>query len=363
VTKLTMPFFQATATKLPLTHEVTGAYPSAGPYAFTRNDPNVLTSLRRNPFWKRGPGRLRPRHLAGLDVHWGLDEQAAFDGVQANQLDEALPPSAEIAALAARYGVNKSRFWAMPFNCVGWVLFNNEHGLFENNVAMRQAVNWALDRKEYASLSGPYAGFPWTHLLPPRSPGSIRARNLQPYWPGPDLAKARRLARGHFKGGKITIAYWGNGSIRPVEARSVRDDLVKLGFKAENITLRPYVCEVGPCLQPAEWDVIAGTGWCTDYPDPYAVFRTFVGANPFVESPSLGSAKYVAKARAAARLVGNRRLRAFGKLDLEIMNRLAPVAVMRTYNSRYFFSNRVDPRSLSYSGVYSDWSIPALALK
>jgi hypothetical protein len=41
------------------------------------------------------------------------------------------------------------------------------------------------------------------------------------------------------------------------------------------------------------------------------------------------------------------------------MNTLAPVAVMRTYNNRYLFSNRVDPHSL----VYSDWSIPALALK
>jgi hypothetical protein len=45
------------------------------------------------------------------------------------------------------------------------------------------------------------------------------------------------------------------------------------------------------------------------------------------------------------------------------MNKLAPVAVTGTYNNRYFFSNRVNPRSLSYQGVYSDWSIPALALK
>ena len=43
--------------------------------------------------------------------------------------------------------------------------------------------------------------------------------------------------------------------------------------------------------------------------------------------------------------------------------RLAPVAVMRTFNNRYFFSDRVDPRSLRYHSAYSDWSIPALALK
>jgi hypothetical protein len=45
------------------------------------------------------------------------------------------------------------------------------------------------------------------------------------------------------------------------------------------------------------------------------------------------------------------------------MKNVAPVAVERTYNTRYFFSNRVDPKSLVYQGIYQDWSIPALALK
>jgi hypothetical protein len=42
---------------------------------------------------------------------------------------------------------------------------------------------------------------------------------------------------------------------------------------------------------------------------------------------------------------------------------LAPTAVLSTYNNRYFFSSRVDPKSLVYQNAYSDWSIPALALK
>jgi hypothetical protein len=67
--------------------------------------------------------------------------------------------------------------------------------------------------------------------------------------------------------------------------------------------------------------------------------------------------------QAANRLSGNARLAAFGKLDLELMRNVAPFAVMRTYNNRFLFSKRVDPKSLVYEGVYSDWSIPALALK
>ena len=45
------------------------------------------------------------------------------------------------------------------------------------------------------------------------------------------------------------------------------------------------------------------------------------------------------------------------------MRRVAPVVAMRTYNNRYFFSGRVNPKSLVYEPVYQDWSIPALALK
>ena len=54
---------------------------------------------------------------------------------------------------------------------------------------------------------------------------------------------------------------------------------------------------------------------------------------------------------------------ALGRLDLEITRILAPVAAMRTYNNRYFFSDRLDPKTLAYNRVYQDWSIPALALK
>ena len=352
LTKLTMPFFQATSQKLPLTKEVTGVYPSAGPYMFTRNDVNALTSIRRNPRYRGA----RPRHLNGVDVVWNYNETPT------NPADETFPAPDQIPALAAKYGVNKSRLWVEPANCVGWLVFNNHHGLFKSNLPMRKAVNWAVDRKAYAAKAGPYAGSPWTHLLPPGSPGSVGTRTLQPYTPGPNLAKGRKLARGHFKDGKVTVAYFSPGTVIAAQAEVVRHNLIQLGFKPENITMRPYHCELGPCLGD-NWDVMTSLGWCTDYPDPYAALQAFFVTNVFGDLPSLASARFAAKARAAARLVGNVRLQAFGRLDLEIMNKLAPVAVMRTYNNRYFFSNRVNPASLSYQGVYSDWSIPVLALK
>jgi len=81
--KITMPFFQATSTAIPLTTEVVTVkgnnLPSAGPYYYSRNDVNQLTSVRRNKYYKTGPGRHRPHNLTGLDVRWNQNEATLFN--------------------------------------------------------------------------------------------------------------------------------------------------------------------------------------------------------------------------------------------------------------------------------------------
>ncbi len=365
ITKLAMPFFQATSTKLPLNREVVDitditTMPSAGPYAFSRNDVGQLTSLRQNPFWKRGPGRARPRNLSGVDVRWSLNEQTAFNQVKTGELDQGPLPAAEVQGVANEYGVNKSRFWTKASNCTGDIFFNNQRDLFRGNRFLRRAVNWALDRTDYTAQVGPYAGRPWTHLIPPGLPGSITAAKRQPYAATANLARARSLAAGHFRDGRITVYYRSSGTIYPAQAQIVKRDLINLGFQEGNITMKPFF---GGDIYTAwyrpghDGDLGVSMGWCPDGVDPVEFFSHL--QHPSVSLPS----KYVAKLAAASRLNSTARWRALGRLDLEIMRNVAPLAVMRTFNNRYFFSARVDPRSLRYNVVYSDWSIPALALK
>ena len=73
--------------------------------------------------------------------------------------------------------------------------------------------------------------------------------------------------------------------------------------------------------------------------------------------------KWNKKMEAAARLVGPNRLKVYGQLDLDIMSQAAPMAIERTYNNRYIFSNRVNPKSLVYQGIYQDFDWAAIALK
>jgi ABC-type transport system substrate-binding protein len=368
ISTLAMPFFQATSTKLPLDREVVAVrsmsdLPTAGPYAFALNDVNTRTSLRRNPYWARGPGRTAPRNLAGLDLQWNLDELTAFKLVKANELDEGPIPSTEVQHVANAYGVNRSRFWVKPTtSCMGMLAFNNSRGLFHDNVQMRKAVNWALDRTDY--LGGSFAGSPWTHLLPPGYPGSITKPRLQPYAPRASLAKARTLAAGHFGDGTITVYYRSSGTVGPAQAEVVRRDLIGLGFDAADITMRGFTGgNIYDAISRAgsDFDLAVSLGWCTDSPVEQGTFPflLFGGAGPFFPD----SPQYRNKIAAALRLRGNARSKAIGKLDLDMTRNLAPIAVTNTYNQLSFFSNRVDPRSLSFHGVYQDWSIPALALK
>jgi peptide/nickel transport system substrate-binding protein len=362
--KLTMPFFQATSTTLALTDEVLSPYPSAGPYAYAKNDANVLTSIRRNPYYKRGPGRMRPHHLAGVDVVWNLDGEDALQQVLANQLDEADPyPSGVIWTEdpGTRFGVNKTRFWTEPTTCSGFLLLNTRQDLLHDNLPMRKAINWVVNRTAYVAQAGPHAGHPWTHLLPPRFPGSIGTRRLQPYATTPRIEKARKLAAGHFGDGHIILVYRNTGTITPNQARIIRQDLINLGFDPAKIQMVPY--SYGGL--PDNWDVAVNLGWCPDYTDPYDFFHLLLHGYSGFGDPEAGvlTGRYRERVEQAEKFVGNRRLKAFGKLYLEITTKFAPYVPMRTYNNRYLFSNRVDPRSLAYSGVYSDWSIPALALK
>jgi peptide/nickel transport system substrate-binding protein len=376
MSKITMPFFQATSTKLPLNREVVNVnsandYPSAGPYTYTRNDVNTLTSIRQNPHWKPGPagsGKNRPRNLTGLDLQWNLNEQTAFNQVKNNELDEGPLPAAEVQGVANQYGVNKTRFWAKSQNCTGYLPLNTANNLFKGNLNLRKAMNYVVNRRAYVAQAGPYAGNAWTHLFNPGVPGW---RQTNPYPVNPNLATARRLAAGHLKDGKITVYFRSSGTTNPAQAQIVKQDLRNLGFSENNITMKPFSggnIYTAMGVRGNDADLGVSMGWCSDYPDPYdwiniLLYGKTIEAENNVNYSYFNHPKWNKKMENAARLVGPKRLQVYGQMDIDIMKQAAPMAIERTYNNRYFFSNRVNPKSLIYQGIYQDWSIGALALK
>jgi peptide/nickel transport system substrate-binding protein len=374
MSKITMPFFQATSSKLPLNREVVDVkgndYPSAGPYYYTRNDVNTLTSIRQNKFWKPGPagsGRNRPRNLTGLDLQWNLNEQTAFNQVKSNELDEGPLPAPEVQGVANQYGVNKSRFWTKSQNCTGYLPLNTANSLFKGNVNLRKAMNRVVNRKAYVAQAGPYAGNAWTHLFNPGVPGW---KSVNPYPVNPNIAAAKQLA-GNIGGRRITVYYRSSGSTNQNQAQIVKQDLRNLGFAENNINMKPFSggnIYTAMGVRGNDADLGVSMGWCSDYPDPYdwinvLLYGPTIEAENNVNYSYFNHPRWNKRMENAAKLVGPKRLQVYGQMDIDIMKSAAPVAAERTYNNRYFFSNRVNPKGLIYQGIYQDWSIGALALK
>ena len=368
--KITMPFFQATSLKLPLAQEVVtvkgNALPSAGPYYYARNDVNSLTSIRRNKFYKRGPGRTRPHNLTGLDVIWNQNEATLFNETKAGQVDEnnSLPPD-QIKGLKKQYGL-KGRFRVEPQNCTGYLPMNMANNLFKGNTKLRQAVNYVIERAPYVGQAGPLAGAPWTHVLNPNVPGWRSAVLYKR-----DLAKAKNLAKGNLRDGKVTVYYRSSGSVNPAQAQIVRQDLIALGFSPGNITMKGFSggnIYTAMGVRGNDADIGVSMGWCSDYPDPYdwlniLFYGPSIQADNNVNYSYMNIKKWNNKMAAAAKMVGPKRYKTYGQLDLDIMRQVAPIAVTRTYNTRYFFSGRVNTKSLVFSKTYADYSIGAMALK
>src|SRR5439155_20354888 len=161
----------------------------------------------------------------------------------------------------------------------------------------------------------------------------------QPYSVHPNLKKARKLAGDSVRYERLRVAYR-SSSTGQAQAELVREELIQLGFRAENITMVGFSggdIYTAMGTRGSNFDLGVSLGWCADYPDAYAFISSFV--NP--PYGGANSAKYRAKVARANKLPEPARTKALGRLDLEITNNLAPAAVLRTYNNRFFISDRV----------------------
>jgi peptide/nickel transport system substrate-binding protein len=333
-------FLCAVPPSLPADPEGIADFPAAGPYYIAEYRRGDRVVIRRNRFY----GGTQPHHVERFDVDlrvssWG----EVLDRVERGQADWgwALAPTYFDPArrLAAKYGVNKSRFFVHPGDIFRGYAFNTSRPLFRDNPRLRQAVNFAIDRSAFRRASGGELSSRLTdQYLPPGMRGFVDA----PIYPlrRPNLRRARELARGHTRGGKVVLFTIDLPNHRSF-AQSIRQNLQQIGLDVE-IKAFPREAYFGRLMARGAYDLGFAT-WVPDYSDPYAVLNIqldgrFIGATNWSRFDSPG---YNRLLRRAAGLQGAARYRAYGRVDVRLARHAAPMVAVDYLTEPVLVSGRV----------------------
>lgn len=332
-------FMCAVPPTLPADREGLAVFPAAGPYFVAEYRPNERVVLRRNPFY----GGRREHHVDGfiVDLRFASQEEV-IDRVESGWADWgwALPqvyfdPERR---LAAKYGVNESRFFVHPGLTWRGYAFNTSRPIFRDNPDLRRAVSFAIDRSALRRAYGGHDSSRLTDQYLPAGMAGFRDVRIYPLH-GPDLARARSLARGHTRGGKVVL-YTIDLPNHLSFAQSVKRNLGLIGLDV-TIHAIPLQAYFGKFMERGAYDLGFAT-WTADYPDPYAILNmqldsSFVGSS----NPSrFNSPLYDRLLRRTADLKGAARYRAYGGLDVQLVRDAAPMIGIDVLNDAVLVSRR-----------------------
>lgn len=313
----------------------------SGPY-YIRGDPNSLLVFERNRYY-RGD---RPHRIDRMEITVDGDLEADVLAVEEGRADVLVGLSFETReSLAQRYGVNKSQLFRLRGTSVYYLALNTSRPLFRGNVALRRAVNLALDRTEIVkAIPGwPRSHTPTDQIVPRWVPGWADHR-LYPL-AGADLQQAKSLANGNLRGGKATL-YASKALNLPDVAKVIARQLDRLGLEVAVTELAPAVINARAGTPGEPYDMLL-TWQTVLYPDPAnVVIRLLAAENARRPTGNMNFAyfdnpTYNRRMAAAQRLTGSARLQAFSKLDAEIMRTQAPWAPLYEGSSWQFISKRV----------------------
>ena len=361
LSRVAMPFFQAIPKDLSQNLDPNGAnvIKSCGPYYVADRVPNKSITIKRNPYYK-GP---RPHNVTQIVYRVGNTLEVIRQNVEGGQTDYAaqgLDPQAW-KPLFDKYGINKGRVFVNPILGVQYIAMNTSQPLFKDNVKLRKAVNYAIDRRALLAQSGYLAGKRNDQYLPPGLPG-YQDVNVYPL-KGPNLTLAKQLAAGNTRGGKA-ILFTSNRGSAPLRAQIIQFDLAQIGL---DVTVQPLSRAVQierEGTKGAQFD-LTDEAWQADYADPYDFVNVLLDGK-FIQDANnnnyayLNDPKFNSMMEHAALLFGSKRYQAYANLDAALTKDAVPWASRANPTNRNFVSARTG--CFTYNVVYSV-DLAAICLK
>jgi peptide/nickel transport system substrate-binding protein len=270
-----------------------------GPYYIASYNPSKSFVLKRNPHWVKNEIPGIPNGNADVIKGTMTDDLARSAQLVASgqdEYDENVLPTDQLQHYKSKYP-SQIKFWTNPST---YYFFMNQRLKPFDNLKVRQAVNYAINRQQLVNLRGGLGIQTW-NFLPPVYPQYKKITpNPYPY----NLTKAKQLIQQSGDAGMAVKVYTiGDVSVDLSTAEYLQGQLNKIGLKA---TLKPlaganYFTIMGNQSTKAQ---IGFTDWFEDFPYPTDWFNTLLNGARItqVHNNNYGNVDIPAQNKAMAKL-------------------------------------------------------------
>jgi YVTN family beta-propeller protein len=259
----------ATESKTPL--------PGTGPYRISQYRQGEVFVLTRNKYFHQWSFAAQPAGYPDT-IRWVKtpDRATALADVLAGRADLVRLPGgrSDVVSQATTNMVRKQHPGQFhvenPFQ-LDWMYLNTTVAPF-NDVRVRQAINYAVDRRKIVDIYGGAArALPTCQMLPPDFPG------YQPHCPystgpseapydGPNLVKAQALAAASRTRGMAVTVTGTNAPVSHAANTYLAEVLRSLGYHTHLQELTDDTYHALLNNPNARWQILEATGWWVDYP-------------------------------------------------------------------------------------------------
>ena len=333
--------------------------PGTGPYAIESFVPGRQTTLVRNPHFRVWSETATPNGYPDEIVMRAGDPGKALKAVErgeADLLQQFILRPDQIERLRVRH---PGQLHVEPERSVVFLHLDTTQPPF-TDVRVRQAVNYAIDRRRLVELGGGATFRQSTcQVIPPNIPGYIRhcPYTLDPQptgeWTAPDLAKAQQLiAASGTRGQKVTVWTWSEFG---KEGRYLARLLRRLGYRTQLEERKDFGTYAGAVFDPKPRPQSSIMGWFGMQYGSDAI-GVFSCGNPSNLSRfcDRGTDRKAARAQNRFATDPDGAARSWAQLDRELVDE-APVVPLFNLRSSWFVSKRVGNWQYHpYNGILLD---------
>jgi peptide/nickel transport system substrate-binding protein len=275
--RMTMPFTCPVPSGTSMDPVEDGSALGTGPYVVKSYTPNRELVLEKNAKYDAAALGARGK-LDQLTIVMNVDPAQAGLQIRAGQLATYMDRLASAdAAQALNDPTLAGRVFRGPLPATTYLFLNYTVAPFDN-VKVRQAVNYAVDRDTILKVwGGPSQGGVTDQVLPPTMPGWEDAQN---YPDTADLTKAKQLMQeaGVTTPVKTTLRVRNDAPGYVQIAQAVQAQLLQIGIEA-TIQSAPDAANQAITTVPANKVPMGISTWTQDYPDPDDFFGPLLDGN------------------------------------------------------------------------------------